>query len=101
MDTTDYDNKYTTMIDAEALALIGRVFDSADLQQPKVMMTALVSMLSSLLAVAAIQDSLEAKALDNEVQNLVGDVRHKTRKMHQLLLAKRKQREADTSKTVH
>ncbi len=38
---TDYDK----MIDAEALALIGRVFDKADLQQPAVIMTALVTRL--------------------------------------------------------
>ena len=36
---TDYDK----MIDAEAVALIGRVFDNADLQQPAVIMTALVT----------------------------------------------------------
>jgi hypothetical protein len=36
---TDYDK----MIDAEALAIIGRVFDNADLQQPAVIMTALVT----------------------------------------------------------
>jgi hypothetical protein len=100
---TDYDVFDT--IDAQALELIGKVFDRADLQAPAVVMTALVSMLGSLLALKAIEDGLEAEELDSEAKALIGDIRHKSTAMHRLLTRKLKEREQskekDTGKTVH
>ncbi len=101
--STDHDNNYDAMIDAHALELVGRVFAGADLDEPKVCMVALVSMLGSLLAVKAIEDSLEEEKLDAEVKSLVTDIRHKTRHMHRLLRSKMEQRQQDRdrSKTIH
>jgi hypothetical protein len=71
-------------------------------------MTALVSMLGSLLALKAIEDGLEAEELDSEAKALIGDVRHKSTVMHRLLTRKLRERQEakdkdkdDPSKTIH
>ena len=95
---------YSNLVDDKALELIGKVFGSTDLQQPAVIMTALVSMLGSLLAVKAIEDGLEEETLDAEVKALLGDIRHKTTAMHRLLRDKLKQcqdQDKDPSRTTH
>ena len=101
--STDHDNKYDAMIDAHALELVGRVFAGADLDEPKVCMVALVSMLGSLLAIKAIEDDIDETKLDAEVKSLVTDIRHKTHHMHRLLRDKLKQheRDRDRSRTIH
>jgi len=91
------------LLDAEALSIIGRVFESTDLDKPKVILTALVSLLSNLLAIKAIQDDIDERKLDVEVKSLVHDIRQKSTSMHRLLTRKLKEREEaqDTGKTVH
>ena len=99
--TTDH-NTFDEL-DAKALDLIGTVFASVDLDQPKVILVALVSMIGSLLAVQAIEDDIAERKLIDEVDALVGDIRQKSIRMHRLLRGKMKQRQqdGDNNKTIH